>query len=90
MSYKLLERAIVANTAISSVAAKQAVDAVISTIKDSLIAGESFNLKGFGTFSVSQRSARIGRNPQTGDPLQIAASKAAKFKPSKVLNELIK
>jgi DNA-binding protein HU-beta len=49
--------------------------------------GDKVNISGFGTFSVSTRKARTGRNPKTGDSIEIAASRAAKFKPGKTLKD---
>ena len=65
---------------ISKVAAGRALDAFMKGISNALVAGESTTLVGFGTFSVSNRSERPGRNPKTGEPLTIAASKTVKFK----------
>lgn len=65
---------------ISKVAAGRALDAFMKGVSNALVAGESTNLVGFGTFSVSNRSERPGRNPKTGEPLTIAASKTVKFK----------
>ncbi|TDO01388.1 DNA-binding protein HU-beta [Sunxiuqinia elliptica] len=59
------------------------------TLKETLGKGESIQLIGFGTFSVSERSARTGRNPQTGKEIQIAAKKVVKFKAGKALDETI-
>ncbi len=59
------------------------------TLKETLGKGESIQLIGFGTFSVSERSARTGRNPQTGKEIQIAAKKVVKFKTGKALDETI-
>ena len=65
---------------ISKVAAGRALDAFMKGVSNALVAGESTTLFGFGTFSVSNRSERPGRNPKTGEPLTIAASKTVKFK----------
>jgi|TARA_R110002050_G_scaffold85747_9_gene182929 DNA-binding protein HU-beta len=59
------------------------------TLKETLGKGESIQLIGFGTFSVSERSARTGRNPQTGKEIQIAAKKVVKFKAGKALDQTI-
>ncbi len=59
--------------------AKQAVDAVFESIADELSSGGETSISGFGKFSVSDRAARQGVNPATGEKIQIAASKAAKF-----------
>jgi DNA-binding protein HU-beta len=60
--------------------AKKALDAFIKTTTNALTAGDRVALVGFGSFSVSTRAARIGRNPQTGQELKIAAKKVVKFK----------
>jgi DNA-binding protein HU-beta len=64
---------------VDSNAARQAVDAVFETIADELSGGGEVSISGFGKFSVSDRAARQGVNPATGEKIQIAASKAAKF-----------
>lgn len=65
---------------ISKVAAGQALDGMLEAVSGTLARGESVTLMGFGTFSVSKRAARTGRNPQTGKTLKIAAKNVAKFK----------
>jgi DNA-binding protein HU-beta len=62
--------------------AKAAVDAVFETIQDELSSGGEVSVSGFGKFSVADRAARQGVNPATGEKIQIAASKAAKFSPA--------
>lgn len=74
---------------ISKSAASDAVDAVIDGITTALKGGDSVTLVGFGTFGVSERSARTGRNPRTGETIQIAASKSAKFKAGKALKDAL-
>lgn len=74
---------------ISKQKAASAVDAVINAIKSSLKAGDDVRLVGFGTFSVSQRAATTGRNPRTGEPIKIPASKQPKFKAGKDLKEAV-
>lgn len=69
--------------------ANTAIDAFMNTVKETLSAGESVHLVGFGTFDVSNRAARTGRNPKTGDPVEIAASKSPKFKASSVLKAAV-
>lgn len=69
--------------------ADKAVNAFVDTVKETMAKGESIQLIGFGTFSVSERSARTGRNPQTGKEIQIAAKKIAKFKAGKALDEAV-
>ncbi|MGL4908299.1 MAG: HU family DNA-binding protein [Bacteroidales bacterium] len=65
---------------LTKVAAKSALDAFTEVVTDSLKKGDKISLVGFGTFSVSERSARTGRNPRTGATIKIAAKKVAKFK----------
>jgi DNA-binding protein HU-beta len=68
-------------------AAKEAVDALFDTISKTLKKEGDMAVVGFGTFKVSKRAARMGRNPQTGAPIKIAASKTVRFKASKQLKE---
>lgn len=67
--------------------AGDAVNAVVEAIVNALVAGEEVAVPGFGTFKVSERAARTGRNPQTGETVEIAASKAISFKVSKTVKE---
>ena len=69
--------------------ATKAVDGVFDTITESLSGGGEVRLVGFGTFSVAHRAATQGRNPRTGDRIQIAASKQPKFKAGKALKESV-
>ena len=69
--------------------AAEAVDAVIGAIKASLKKGDDVRLVGFGTFTVSPRAATTGRNPRTGEPIKIPASKQPKFKAGKELKQAI-
>jgi DNA-binding protein HU-beta len=62
--------------------AEAAVDALVKAIVDATRSGERVSIFGFGTFSRTARAARVGRNPQTGAPVQIAASKGVKFSPA--------
>ena len=68
--------------------AAENVDAVFSELETLLKAGDNLTIVGFGKFSVSERGARTGRNPQTGAEIQIAASKAGKFSAGKNLKNL--
>jgi len=70
--------------------AQQAVDCVISSITKALKKGDAVTLVGFGTFKVTKRKARKGRNPQTGAEINIKASKAPKFIAGKSLKEAVK
>lgn len=78
---------IAAAAEISKAAATRAVDALTDNIAKSLGRGEPVVLIGFGTFDVSQRAARTGRNPQSGATIQIPASKVVKFKAGKALKD---
>jgi len=69
--------------------AKVVVDSVFSAITKALAKGDSVSLIGFGTFKVNHRPARLGRNPQTGQTIQIAAKKVPKFVPGKALKEVV-
>lgn len=70
--------------------ADKAVAAVLSSIEDALKKGEKVQLIGFGNFEVRERAARKGRNPQTGQEIQIPASKVPAFKPGKALKDAVK
>lgn len=74
---------------LSKAKAATAVDAVIDAIKSSLQGGNDVRLVGFGTFTVAERAATTGRNPRTGEPIQIPASKQPKFKAGKELKEAV-
>ncbi|MFH1627708.1 MAG: HU family DNA-binding protein [Pseudomonadota bacterium] len=76
-------------TGITSKAAEQAQKAVIEGISSTLEKGDSISLVGFGSFKVVERAAREGRNPSTGEKMQIPASKAVKFTPGKSLKERV-
>ena len=76
-------------TGISKEAAGQAQKTAIEAIASGLEKGDSISLIGFGSFKVVERAAREGRNPSTGEKIQIPASKAVKFTPSKVLKERV-
>lgn len=70
--------------------AAEAVNAVFEAISETLKDGGEVSVSGFGKFEVSERAARQGVNPATGEKIQIAASKAPKFKPAKALKEAVK
>ena len=67
--------------------AERVVDGLLDAISEALKQGDRVNLSGFGTFAVSMRDARTGRNPKTGESIEISASRSAKFKPGKQLKE---
>ena len=68
---------------------KKALDATVAAIKEALVKGDKVQLIGFGTFDVSERAAREGHNPRTGESMKIAASKAPRFKAGKALKERV-
>lgn len=74
---------------LSKAQAERVLDAVVDGISTTLIKGDSVTLPGFGTFEVRERSARTGRNPQTGEEMQIAASKAPAFKAGAALKRSV-
>mgnify|MGYP003829918527 CR=1 FL=1 len=77
------------SASITKAQATSALSAVLDGISHELKAGGKVTLIGFGTFSVSRRDARTGRNPQTGKPITINAKKVVKFKPGSDLNESV-
>ena len=77
--------AVAEKTGLAKKDAEAAVKAVTETISAELVAGNKVQIVGFGTFEVSERAARQGRNPRTGESMEIAAAKAPKFKPGKTL-----
>ncbi len=85
---ELIDR-IAASSDISKAAASRALDATLDAITNSLKQADPVALVGFGTFTVRDRAARIGRNPQTGAPIQIAAAKVPAFKPGKALKQAL-
>lgn len=74
---------------LNKASATRAVDAVFESITHALRDGETINLVGFGTFSVGERAARSGRNPRTGETIEIAASKNPRFKAGKGLKDAV-
>ena len=82
--------AVAAKTGLKKKDAEAAVAAVLSTVTETLVAGEKVQLVGFGTFEVKERDAREGRNPFTGESIQIAASKRVAFSAGKALKEQVK
>ncbi|MGK0445740.1 HU family DNA-binding protein [Bermanella sp. R86510] len=81
--------AIAASADIPKAAAGRALDATVDAITNALKEGDQVVLVGFGTFAVKERAARTGRNPQTGQPIQIAAAKVPGFKPGKALKDAV-
>lgn len=74
---------------ISQSQAEKALNGFTGAVSQSLAAGQPVSLIGFGTFGISDRAARTGRNPQTGEPLKIAAKKLPKFSAGKALKEAV-
>ena len=74
---------------LSKAAATRAIDAMITGVKTTLKKNGTVTLVGFGTFSVGKRAARTGRNPRTGDEIEIKAAKVPKFKPGKALKDAV-
>jgi DNA-binding protein HU-beta len=75
---------------ISKAAADRALASLLNNITKALKGGDRISLVGFGTFSISKRAARMGRNPQTGAEIKIKASKVPKFSAGKSLKEAVK
>ena len=74
---------------ISKKDAEKAIKAFTDVVADELVKGEKVQLVGFGTFEVSERAERAGRNPKTSEPMTIAASKSPKFKAGKALKDMV-
>lgn len=85
---ELIEQ-IASEAGISKAAAAKVIDAFTDSVTTALKKGENVTLIGFGTFTVSQRAARTGRNPQTGKELKIAARKAPAFRAGKGLKDAL-
>jgi DNA-binding protein HU-beta len=81
--------AIAKASGLSKTASASALDATLDAITASLKGGDKVTLPGFGTFSTSKRSARTGRNPQTGKEIKISARTIAKFKPGSKLSDAV-
>lgn len=69
--------------------AEKTVNATLDAITETMVAGDKVQLVGFGTFEVSERAAREGRNPQTGETMEIKASRTPKFKAGKALKDMM-
>lgn len=81
--------AIAADSGLSKADAGRALDAITATITRALQSGQTVSMVGFGTFSVKHRAARIGRNPRTGEVIQIKASNIPSFKLGKALKDAV-
>ena len=82
--------AMAANAGLTKADAKRALESFVGATSSALKKGDRVALVGFGTFSVSKRAARKGRNPQTGKEIKIAAKKVVKFKPGNELSSTVK
>jgi len=89
MNKSELVAAVAQSAGISQAKAAQALSAMTDQITNAMARGESVSLIGFGTFSPRERAARMGKNPQTGASIQIAASKSVGFKPGKGLKDAV-
>jgi DNA-binding protein HU-beta len=84
-----LIEAIAASADISKVKAGEVIDAFVANVTAALKKGETVTLVGFGSFSVAERAARVGRNPKTGDTIEISETITPKFKPGKSLKDAV-
>ena len=89
MNKKELVAAVAEQAGLSKKDAEAAVKAFTDVVAEALKAGDKIQLVGFGTFEVSERAAREGRNPRTGETMTIEASKTPKFKAGKALKDLV-
>ena len=80
---------VAANTEMSKKSAELAVNAAFEALGKAMAEGEKITISGFGTFEVRERAARTGRNPHTGETIEIAAAKVPAFKPGKGLKDAI-
>jgi DNA-binding protein HU-beta len=84
-----LIEAVAKSVDLSKTAAEKAIDAALAAIRSSLKRGQSVTLVGFGTFRVSKRAARTGRNPRTGEEIKIKAARVPKFSAGKALKDAV-
>lgn len=89
MNKSELVDAVASETELSKTQSAEAVDAVINSIQSALKSGDQVSLVGFGTFLVTDRAARVGRNPRTGEEIKIPAAKLPKFRPGKGLKDAV-
>ena len=89
MNKNELIASIASETGLTKTDSAKALDAFVASITNALKKGDEVRLVGFGTFEVSERAAREGRNPQSGEPMKIEASKAPRFKAGKALKDMI-
>lgn len=89
MNKRELIDSVASSADLSKADAESALDGVVAAISSALAGGDKVAIAGFGTFEVRSRSARTGRNPQTGETINIAASKAPAFKPASALKSAV-
>lgn len=85
-----LAAAIADQAELSKTQANDVLNSVLDEVTLALARGDSVRLPGLGSFNISERSARAGRNPQTGEAIQIAASKSVRFSPASALKDVVK
>ncbi len=90
MNRKELVSEVASRTEVAMSQINKTLDHVVDIITEALTNGREVAVKGFGTFAVAKRAARVGRNPQTGAKIKIGASKAPKFRPSSQLKQAVK
>lgn len=90
MNKRSLIESIASEAGLSTAAAESALEAVVGAISAALADGDRVTIPGFGTFEVRDRSARTGRNPRTGETIEIAASKVPAFKAASALKQAVK
>lgn len=89
MNHADLVSSVAEDAELSKAEASRLVTTVFDAIRDALVQGDEVRVAGFGAFKVSQRAARQGRNPQTGETVKIAASKAARFSAAKAVKDAL-
>ncbi len=89
MNKQELISAVAEETGLARSDASRAIESMLDTIGAELKRGSEVRLVGFGSFSVSRRKASVGRNPRTGEPMSIKATSQPKFRPGKVLKDLV-
>jgi DNA-binding protein HU-beta len=89
MNKQELIDAVASEAGIAKSAAEEAINAFLDTVTNAVVKGDAVQLIGFGSFSMGARAARAGRNPKTGEPLQIAAAKTVKFTAGKAFKDAV-
>ncbi|MCB9357652.1 MAG: HU family DNA-binding protein [Calditrichaeota bacterium] len=90
MTNKELIAAIAAKTALSPETSKEVLQTVVETIQDAVWDGDRVTISDFGSFYLAERKARTGRNPRTGEAMELAASKHPKFIPAKKFKDMVR